>query len=50
MDNGDGTHRLVAEHSGRVPDVVNSSMPDSADVIQYDWWDGDTQKWTFEPV
>lgn len=43
-------YRVTARHSGRVLDVVSSSLADSAEVKQYSWNGGLNQQWAFEAV
>ncbi|WP_436348632.1 RICIN domain-containing protein [Natronorubrum sp. FCH18a] len=42
----DGSRAIT---SGYVADVLDASTDDGADVVQWSWWDGDNQKWDFNP-
>lgn len=41
---------IIAKHSGKCLDVRGISTDKGANIIQYDYWGGDNQKWKLEPV
>jgi Ricin-type beta-trefoil lectin domain-like len=41
---GDGDHRIVAVHSGKVLDVFGASTASGALLIQWPWHGGDNQR------
>ena len=41
---------IIAKHSGKCLDISGIDTDNGADVIQWDWWGGDNQKWKFEHV
>jgi hypothetical protein len=44
------TVRAVAAHSGKVLDVKGASKDNGAPIHQWDWVDGDNQKWRLDDV
>ena len=41
---------IIAKHSGKCLDVRGISTDKGANIIQYDYWGEDNQKWKLEPV
>ena len=41
---------IIAKHSGKCLDVRGINTDEGANIIQYDYWGGDNQKWKLEPV
>ena len=46
-DLGDGSQRLVNTNSGKSMTVLNSSILNSAAIVQWDWQSGTNQRWIF---
>ena len=45
-----GYYKITAKHSGRVLDVSEISKENGASIHQWDWWNGDNQKWFLQTV
>ncbi|QRK88020.1 RICIN domain-containing protein [Saccharopolyspora erythraea] len=43
-------YRLVAEHSGKVLTIANGSIGDGSNVVQWDWYGGNEQRFRIEPT
>ncbi|NQE44611.1 RNA 2'-phosphotransferase, partial [ANME-1 cluster archaeon GoMg2] len=41
---------ITAKHSGKCLDVGGISTDDGANIIQWDYWRGDNEKWKLKPV
>jgi hypothetical protein len=45
-----GWVNIISKNSGKCMDVINQSTAPGANLIQYDCWGGDNQKFLFTPV
>lgn len=43
-------HRSRARRSRSVMDVSGNAYDNGANIHQWDWWQGDNQRWTLTPV
>jgi hypothetical protein len=42
----DGTYRIVARHSGRALEVAGAATGNGSQIVQYDYFGGNHQRWT----
>ncbi len=45
--NGDGSYRMLNTNSGFVADVYGDALNPNAPVVQWDWNEGNNQRWNF---